>query len=30
MRIGRQTDLEVCGEAADLGEALRLVAETMA
>ena len=28
LRIGRQTDLEVCGEAADLGEALRLVAET--
>lgn len=28
MRIGRQTDLEVCGEAADLGEALRLVADT--
>ncbi len=28
MRIGRQSDLEVCGEAADLGEALRLVADT--
>jgi DNA-binding NarL/FixJ family response regulator len=28
LRIGRQSDLEVCGEAADLGEALRLVAET--
>jgi DNA-binding NarL/FixJ family response regulator len=28
MRIGRQNDLEVCGEAADLGEALRLVADT--
>jgi len=28
MRIGRQSDLEVCGEAADLSEALRLVAET--
>lgn len=28
MRIGRQSDLEVCGEAADLGDALRLVAET--
>jgi DNA-binding NarL/FixJ family response regulator len=27
-RIGRQPDLEVCGEAADTGEALRLVAET--
>jgi DNA-binding NarL/FixJ family response regulator len=27
-RIGRQRDLEVCGEAADMGEALRLVAET--
>jgi len=26
-RIGRQPDLEVCGEAADLAEALRLVAE---
>ena len=26
-RIGRQPDLEVCGEAADMGEALRLVAE---
>src|SRR5579883_3122334 len=26
-RIGRQPDLEVCGEAADLVEALRLVAE---
>jgi DNA-binding NarL/FixJ family response regulator len=28
MLIGQQTDLEVCGEAADLGEALRLVADT--
>jgi DNA-binding NarL/FixJ family response regulator len=28
MRIGRQSDLEVCGEAADLAEALRLVDET--
>src|SRR5262245_50262915 len=28
LRIGRQPDLEVCGEAADTGEALRLVAET--
>jgi DNA-binding NarL/FixJ family response regulator len=28
LRIGRQTDLEVCGEAADLSEAMRLVAET--
>jgi DNA-binding NarL/FixJ family response regulator len=27
-RIGRQSDLEVCGEAADLSDALRLVAET--
>ena len=27
-RIGRQPDLAVCGEAADMGEALRLVAET--
>jgi len=27
MRIGRQSDLEVCGEAADLSEALRLVAD---
>jgi DNA-binding NarL/FixJ family response regulator len=27
LRIGRQPDLEVCGEAADTGEALRLVAE---
>jgi DNA-binding NarL/FixJ family response regulator len=27
-RISRQPDLEVCGEAADLGEALRLIAET--
>jgi DNA-binding NarL/FixJ family response regulator len=27
-RIGLQRDLEVCGEAADMGEALRLVAET--
>jgi DNA-binding NarL/FixJ family response regulator len=28
MRIGRQADLEVCGEAADLSEALRLLADT--
>ncbi len=28
MRIGRHPDLEVCGEAADLSEALRLVADT--
>jgi DNA-binding NarL/FixJ family response regulator len=28
LRIGRQGDLEVCGEAADTGEALRLVADT--
>ena len=28
MRIGRQPDLEVCGEAADSSEALRLVADT--
>ena len=28
MRIGLQSDLEVCGEAADLSEALRLVADT--
>lgn len=28
LRIGRQPDLEVCGEAAAPGEALRLVAET--
>jgi DNA-binding NarL/FixJ family response regulator len=28
LRIGRQRDLEVCGEAADMTEALRLVAET--
>ena len=28
MRIGQQSDLEVCGEAADLSEALRLVADT--
>ena len=28
MRIGRQSDLEVCGEAAELSEALRLVADT--
>ena len=27
LRIGRQPDLEVCGEAADMSEALRLVAE---
>lgn len=28
LRIGREPDLEVCGEAADMGEALRLVEET--
>src|SRR6185436_19665644 len=28
MRIGREPDLEVCGEAAEMAEALRLVAET--
>jgi DNA-binding NarL/FixJ family response regulator len=28
IRIGRQRDLEVCGEAADLSEALRLLADT--
>jgi len=28
MRISRQPDLEVCGEAADMTEALRLVADT--
>lgn len=28
LRIGRQSDLEVCGEAADVTDALRLVAET--
>jgi DNA-binding NarL/FixJ family response regulator len=28
MRIARQSDLEVCGEAADLSEALRLVADS--
>jgi DNA-binding NarL/FixJ family response regulator len=28
LRIGRQSDLEVCGEAAEMSEALRLVAET--
>jgi DNA-binding NarL/FixJ family response regulator len=28
IRIGRQRDLEVCGEAADMSAALRLVAET--
>jgi DNA-binding NarL/FixJ family response regulator len=28
LRIGRQSDLEVCGEADDTGEALRLVADT--
>ena len=27
-RIGRQPDLEVCGEAADMSEALRLIADT--
>jgi DNA-binding NarL/FixJ family response regulator len=29
LRIGRQRDLEVCGEAADTAEALRLIAKTM-
>jgi DNA-binding NarL/FixJ family response regulator len=28
LRIGRQSDLQVCGEAADMSEALRLVADT--
>jgi DNA-binding NarL/FixJ family response regulator len=28
LRIGRQSDMEVCGEAADISEALRLIAET--
>src|SRR5208283_1254069 len=28
LRIGRQPDLEVCGEAADISEALRLVSDT--
>jgi DNA-binding NarL/FixJ family response regulator len=28
LRIGRQPDLQVCGEAADMSDALRLVAET--
>jgi DNA-binding NarL/FixJ family response regulator len=28
LRIGRQPDLEICGEAADTSEALRLVADT--
>lgn len=28
LRVGRQPDLEVCGEAADMPDALRLVAET--
>lgn len=28
LRIGRQPELEVCGEAADIGEALRQVADT--
>jgi DNA-binding NarL/FixJ family response regulator len=28
MRMGREPDLEVCGEAAEMAEALRLVAET--
>jgi len=28
LRIGRQPDLKVCGEAADLSEALRLIADT--
>src|SRR5215210_5752002 len=29
-RISRQADLEVCGEAADVSEALRLIADTKA
>ena len=28
LRIGRQSDLQVCGEAANMGDALRLVADT--
>jgi DNA-binding NarL/FixJ family response regulator len=28
LRIGRQPDLQVCGEAADMSEALRLIADT--
>ncbi|HLN27424.1 MAG TPA: response regulator transcription factor [Gemmataceae bacterium] len=28
LRIGRQSDLEVCGEAADMSDALRMVADT--
>ncbi len=28
VRIGRQSDLEICGEASDMAEALRLVGET--
>ena len=28
LRISRQPDLEVCGEAADIADALRLVADT--
>jgi DNA-binding NarL/FixJ family response regulator len=28
LRIGRQSDLQVCGEAADVGDALRLIANT--
>jgi len=28
LRIGRQRDLKVCGEAADMSEALRLIADT--
>src|SRR5262249_61314043 len=28
LRIGRQRDLEVCGEAAGVGDALRLLAES--
>jgi DNA-binding NarL/FixJ family response regulator len=28
LRIGRQPDLKVCGEAADMSEALRLIADT--
>ena len=28
LRIGRESDLKVCGEAADMSEALRLIADT--
>ena len=28
LRIGRESDLKVCGEAADINEALRLIADT--